>query len=80
MKKEKPLTIDVRQTASMIRADGRTPASWARMRGIPRGTITRLMAGKYPYIEDTESRYQQVLQALRDDGYLVEEHRDANAA
>lgn len=80
MENVKPLTIDTKQTADKIKADGRTPASWARMNGVPRGTITRLMAGQYPYIEDRESRYQQVLRALQRDGYLVELPQGEQAA
>ena len=80
MENEKPLTIDPKQTADRIKSDGRTPASWARMRGVPRGTMNLIMSGKYPHVEDPFSRYQRVLRALRDDEYLVEMHEQEQAA
>jgi len=71
MKNAQPLTIDPFATKARIKADGRTPASWARMHSIASGTSQRVFAGTYPHNEDLNSEYQKVLKQLNVDGYLV---------
>ena len=72
MKNEQALTIDPVATKRRVKADGRTPAAWARIRGIASGTAQRVFAGSYPHNDDPESEYQKVLKRLKADGYLVE--------
>ena len=75
MEKEKALTIDPVLTRDLIKADGRTPMSWCRLRGFAAGTINRIMAGSYPHQEDPTTEYQRILKALQADKYLVEASR-----
>jgi hypothetical protein len=72
MENEKALTIDPEATKKRIKADGRTPASWARMHQIPSGTAQRVFAGSYPHTDSPHTEYQRVLKALLQDGYLVQ--------
>ena len=72
MKKYKPLTIEPMATKGRIKADGRTPAAWTRLRGFAGGTAQRIFAGTYPHTENPDSEYQRVLKALEADGYLVQ--------
>lgn len=69
---KKPLTIDHVATKDRIKADGRTPASWCRLRGLASGTCQRIFNGSYPYQENVESEFQKILHALDKDGYLVQ--------
>jgi len=68
---KKALTINHVATREKIKADGRTVAAWGRLRGFVSGTVQRIFAGSYPFIESEESEYQKVLRALEKDGYLV---------
>ena len=72
MEKEKPLTIDAVLTKGKIKADGRTPMSWSRMKGIPAGTMQRIINGSYPHTDELSTEYQRILKLLKADGYLVE--------
>jgi hypothetical protein len=81
MKTKKPLTIDHVATCEKIKKDGRTVASWGRMREFNPSTVRRIFNGSYPYQEDSGSQYQKVLMALKRDGYLVEQDaQEAKAA
>jgi hypothetical protein len=80
MDKKRALTLDPVLTKANIKKDGRSPASWARLRGYAEGTVYRILDGSYPYTADPESVYQQVLASFVKDGYLVESHVEHKAA
>lgn len=68
------LTIDPGETKKRIKADGRTPPSYARLRSLPTGTLQRILNenNPYPHTEKPGSEYQKILRLLHQDGYLVE--------
>lgn len=62
--------INWEETRKKIKADGRTPTSWARIRGFHVSTVNALILGRYP---TTGELYGRMVEQLREDGYLVEE-------
>lgn len=51
--------------------------AWARFHDLEESTVRRILGGNYPY--DKGDIYAKVIQALRDDGYLVEEDEQVAA-
>lgn len=70
------MAIDWGSTRQKIKDDGRTPTSWARMRGFHKATVNALMLNRYP---DTGEMYGRMVEQLRKDGYLVETPDDKAA-
>lgn len=68
------MAINWDMTKAKIKVDGRTPTSWARIRGFHPTIVNTLMHGRYP---STGELYQRMVQQLRTDGYLVEEDEEA---
>ncbi len=45
--------------------------AWARHHGLSEPTVRRILGGKYPFLSGP--MFDKCIEALREDGYLVEE-------
>lgn len=52
--------------------------AWCKVHGLPVGTVTRILSGNYP--GQMGPKALRVVEALREDGYLVTEEESSHAA
>lgn len=71
------IDIDLPATSRAIRATGRTVNGWARYHGFKPGVVSQFFYGAY--CSPGSERYDQIVEALRADGFLVLKKRDQAA-
>lgn len=72
------IDIDLPATSRAIRATGRTINGWARYRKFKPGVVSQFFYGGY--CAPGSARYDQIVEALRADGFLVLKHESNRAA
>ena len=65
------MQIDMRLTKQAILSTGRTLAGWGRLHGLPRGSLSAILNGKFVAKKPDSGVYGRVIAALEADGFLV---------